>query len=155
MRCACPRSTSATPWRFGLGSGGTLHGFPVVGSLKVVSAPSAIEVQPYKLTIGGSKVDGTIALAYPDGGTPIATAQLEVGEASIPGLLGVALDRSAAAPASAPGAQAAAPPPPAPGAEPLTAGKSIWPESQFDFAALDGIEAKLGVSFGTLSLARV
>ena len=137
----------------GLGSGGTLHGFPVVGSLKVVSAPSAIEVQPYKLTIGGSKVDGTIALAYPDGGTPIVTAQLEVGEASIPGLLGVALDRSAAAPASAPGAQAAAPPPPAPGAEPLTAGKSIWPESQFDFAALDGIEAKLGVSFGTLSLA--
>ena len=137
----------------GLGSGGTLHGYPVVGSLKVVSAPSAIEVQPYKLTIGGSKVDGTIALAYPDGGTPIVTAQLEVGEASIPGLLGVALDRSAAAPASAPGAQAAAPPPPAPGAEPLTAGKSIWPESQFDFAALDGIEAKLGVSFGTLSLA--
>ena len=141
----------------GLGSGGTLHGYPVVGSLKIVSAAERDRSSSrYKLTIGGSKVDGTIALAYPEGGTPIVTAQLEVDEASIPGLLGVALDRSVTAPAPVPGAQAptaAAAPPPAPGAEPLTAGKSIWPESQFDFAALDGIEGKLGVSFGTLSLA--
>ena len=50
--------------------------------------------------------------------------------------------------AAAPGAPV---PPAAP--EPLTAGKSIWPESQFDFAALDGVEGKLGVTFGTLTLA--
>ena len=40
----------------------------------------------------------------------------------------------------------------APGAEPLTAGKSIWPEHAFDFAALDGIEGKLNVEFGSLTL---
>ncbi len=135
----------------GLGSGGALRGSPIVGSLKVASAPSAIEVRPYKLTIGGSKVDGTVAVAYPESGTAIVTAQLEVDEASLPGLLGVALDRRVAAAAPAPGAPPPAPAAPAP--EPLTAGKSIWPESPFDFAALDGVEAKLGVTFGTLALA--
>ena len=138
----------------GLGSSGALRGSPVVGSLKVASASGAIEVKPYKLTIGGSKVDGTIALAYPEGGTAIVTAQLEVDEASLSGLLGIALDSkvASAAPAPPPAVpQPAAPAAPAP--EPLTAGKSIWPESQFDFAALNGIEGKLGVSFGTLSLA--
>jgi uncharacterized protein involved in outer membrane biogenesis len=137
----------------GLGSGATLRGSPVVGSLKMVSAAGAIEVKPYKLTIGGSKVDGTVALAYPEGGTAIVTAQLEVDEASLPGLLGIALDRRIAAAAPAPGAPAQAPAVGPPAAEPLTAGKSIWPESQFDFAGLDGVEGKLGVSFGALSLA--
>lgn len=138
----------------GLGSGGALRGSPVVGSLKVASASGAIEVKPYKLTIGGSKVDGTIALAYPESGTPIVTAQLEVDEASLPGLLGIALDNRVAGTAPAPAAAPGAPgPPAAPALEPLTAGKSIWPESQFDFAALDGVEGKLGVTFGTLTLA--
>jgi hypothetical protein len=40
--------------------------------------------------------------------------------------------------------------PPAP--EPATAGKTIWPEHPFDFAALEGFEGNLGVSFGTLWL---
>ena len=137
----------------GLGSGGALRGSPVIGSLKVVSAPSAIEVKPYKLTIGDTKVDGTIALAYPEGGAAIVTAQLDVDEASLPGLLGIALERKVAVAPPAPGAPPPGPATAAPASEPLTAGKSIWPELQFDFAALDGIEGKLGVSFGTLSLA--
>ncbi len=138
----------------GLGSGATLRGSPVVGSLRMVSAAGAIEIKPYKLTIGGSKVDGAVALAYPEGGTAIVTAQLEVDAASLPGLLGIALDRRLAAATPVPGAPAPAPAAAAPpGAEPLTAGKSIWPESQFDFAALDGVEGKLGVTFGALSLA--
>jgi hypothetical protein len=40
----------------------------------------------------------------------------------------------------------------APGAEPLAAGKTIWPEHGFDFAALDGVEGKLNVNFGSLAL---
>ncbi len=53
-------------------------------------------------------------------------------------MLGLALDRKQIAEA--------------PGAEPLTAGKSIWPEHAFDFAALDGVEGKLNVEFGSLML---
>jgi uncharacterized protein involved in outer membrane biogenesis len=137
----------------GLGSGASVRGSPVIGSLKMVSAAGAIEIKPYKLTVGGSKVDGTVALAYPEGGTAIVTAQLEVDQASLPGLLGIALDRRVAAATPTPGAAAPAAPAAPPAAEPLTAGKSIWPESQFDFAGLDGVEGKLGVSFGALSLA--
>ncbi len=121
----------------GLGSGGALHGVPIVGTVKMVSANRAIELKPQQLTIGGSKVDGTLALAYPEDGPAIVTAQLQVDQATIPSLLGIALDRSATA---------------AVAAEPLTQGKSIWPESSFDFAALDGVEAKIGVGFGALSL---
>ncbi len=121
----------------GLGSGGALRGAPIVGTVKMVSANRAIELKPKQLTVGGSKVDGTLALAYPEEGPAIVTAQLTVDQATIPGLLGLALDRSVTAAVSA---------------EPLTQGKSIWPESAFDFAALDGMEAKIGVGFKTLTL---
>ena len=121
----------------GLGSGGALSGAPIVGTVKMVSADHAIELQPKQLTVGGSAVDGTLALAYPDEGLAIVTAQLQVDEATIPGLLGLALDRSSTAAVSA---------------EPLTQGKSIWPESAFDFGALDGMEGKIGVGFKTLTL---
>ncbi len=121
----------------GLGSGGALRGAPIVGTVKMASANHAIELKPRQLTVGGSQVDGTLALAYPEGGPPIVTAQLAVDQASIPSLLSVALDRSSTAAVEA---------------EPLTAGKSIWPESPFDFAALEDMEAKIGISFATLSL---
>jgi len=121
----------------GLGSGGAMRGIPIVGRAKVVSANHAIEIKPQKLTVGGSTVDGTMALAYPQDGPAIVTAQLEVDKASIPGLLNVALDRASTSEIAT---------------EPLTEGKTIWPESAFDFAALDGIEGKLGVTFGALSL---
>ena len=97
----------------GLGSGGALRGAPIVGTVKMVSASHAIELTPKQLTVGGSTVDGTLALAYPDEGPAIVTAQLKVDQATIPGLLAIALDRSATA---------AVP------SEPLTQGKSIWPE---------------------------
>ncbi len=122
----------------GLGSGATLRDIPIVGTLKVVSANHAIELKPQQLAIGGSKIDGSVALSYPSEGPAIVTGQIEVDSASIPGLLGLALDRKQAAEA--------------PGAEPLTAGKTIWPEHAFDFAALDGIEGKLNVGFGILML---
>jgi hypothetical protein len=103
----------------------------------MVSANRAIELKPRQLTVGSSNIDGTLALAYPDGGPAIVTAQLEVDQATIPSLLGAVLDRGTTAVVEG---------------EPLTQGKSIWPESPFDFAALDGVEAKLNVGFGTLSL---
>jgi hypothetical protein len=121
----------------GLGSGGALSGAPIVGTVKMISTDHAIELRPKQLTLGGSAVDGTLALAYPDEGLAIVTAQLEVDEATIPGLLGLALDRSSTAAVSE---------------EPLAQGQSIWPESAFDFAALDGVEAKIGVGFKTLTL---
>lgn len=128
----------------GLGSGGSLRGVPVVGRMKMVSADHAIELKPNQFTVGGSTVDGTLALAYPSGGPAIVTAQLAIDRASIPGLMAIALDRSV----TTTGAVEKAP-----DAEPLTQGQSIWPESAFDFAALDGAEGKLGLSFGWLSLA--
>lgn len=123
----------------GLGGGAALSETPVAGTLKLTSAEHATELRPQGLTIGGSKVDGSLALAYPSEGPAIVTGQIEVDAASIPGLLGLALDRKQVAEA--------------PGAEPLTAGKSIWPEHAFDFSALDGIEGKLSVVFGSLTLA--
>lgn len=122
----------------GLGGGVALSETPVAGTLKVASAEHATELKPQGLTIGGSKVDGSLALAYPSEGPAIATGQIEVDAASIPGLLGLTLDRKQVAEA--------------PGGEPLTAGKSIWPEHAFDFSALDGIEGKLSVVFGNLTL---
>jgi uncharacterized protein involved in outer membrane biogenesis len=121
----------------GLGNGGALHDAPIVGTVKMISANHATEFTPRQLTVGGSKVDGTLALAYPEGGPAIVTAQLQVDQATIPSLLGVALDRSTTTAVEG---------------EPLTQGKSIWPESPFDFAAFDKMEAKIGVNVGTLSL---
>ncbi|HEY7670136.1 MAG TPA: AsmA family protein [Hyphomicrobium sp.] len=121
----------------GLGTGGAISGAPVIGTVKMVSANHAIELRPRQLTVGGSKVDGTLALAYPESGPAIVTAQLEVDQATVPSLLGVALDHSTTAAVQA---------------EPVTQGKAIWPESTFDFSALDGMEGKIGVGFGTLSL---
>ena len=123
----------------GLGGGVALSETPVVGTLHVSSTDNATELKLQDLSIGGSKVGGSLALAYPSEGPAIVTGELTVDDASVPGLLRLVLDRK--------------PPAELPGAEPLTAGKSIWPEHAFDFAALDGIEGKLGVSFGTLTLA--
>ena len=123
----------------GLGSGVALSETPIVGTLHVNSTDNATELKLQDLSIGGSKVGGSFALAYPSEGPAIVTGELTVEDASVPGLMRLVLDRK--------------PPAEVPGAEPLTAGKSIWPEHAFDFAALDGIEGKLGVSFGTLTLA--
>jgi hypothetical protein len=123
----------------GLGNGMSLQETPVSGTLKITSADHAFELKPQGLTIGGSKLDGAIALSYPSEGPAIVTGEISVDAATIPGLLALVLDRKQAAEA--------------PAAEPLTAGKTIWPEHGFDFAALDGVEGKLRVGFGTLGLA--
>jgi len=123
----------------GLGGGAPLSDTPVVGNLKVSSADHAYELKPQGLTIGGSKVDGSFALSYPKDGPAIVTGEIGVDAASVPGLLNLVLDRKQVAEA--------------PGAEPLAQGKSIWPEHAFDFSALDGVEGKLNVTFGALSLA--
>ncbi len=127
----------------GLGNGSAPRGVPVIGAMKMVSSNQTIELKPQLLAVGGSKVAGTVALAYPAEGPAIVTAQLQVDQATIPGLLAIAVDR---------GATAAVPEQPP--AQPKTAAnaKSVWPESPFDFAALDGIEGKLGIGFDTLSL---
>jgi hypothetical protein len=122
----------------GLGSGAALSETPVVGTLKLSSANHATELKPQGLSIGGSKIDGSVALSYPSEGPAIVTGDVSVDTASIPSLLGLILDRKQVAEA--------------PGAEPLAAGKTIWPEHAFDFAALDGVEGKLNVNFGSLVL---
>ncbi|MTD94264.1 AsmA family protein [Hyphomicrobium sp. xq] len=122
----------------GLGSGAALSETPVVGTLKLSSANHATELTPQGLSIGGSKIDGSVALSYPSEGPAIVTGDVSVDAASIPSLLGMVLDRKQVAEA--------------PGAEPLAAGKTIWPEHGFDFAALDGVEGKLNVNFGSLVL---
>jgi uncharacterized protein involved in outer membrane biogenesis len=125
----------------GLGSGGALRDIPIVGTIKLTSSDHALELKPKQLAVGGSMVAGSLALAHPDEGPAIVTAQLKVDQASIPALLGAVLDRkSVAAAETADG-------------EPATEGKTIWPEFGFDFAALDGVEGKLGIGFGKLSLA--
>lgn len=121
----------------GLGSGGSLQGIPVVGTIKMVSRDHAVEFKPQQLSVGESKVGGSLVLAYPGEGPGIVTAQLKVDKATIPGLLSVAL--SPEAPAAEPQN------------EPLAADRSVWPESAFDFTALDDVEGKLGMTFGTLT----
>jgi uncharacterized protein involved in outer membrane biogenesis len=122
----------------GLGSGAALSETPIVGTIKLGSADRAIELKPLQLTIGGSRIGGSVALSYPSEGPAIVTGQVEVDSATVSGLLGLALDRKQVAEA--------------PGAEPLAAGRTIWPEHAFDFAALDGIEGKFDVGFGSLVL---
>lgn len=123
----------------GLGGGASMQDTPVSGTLKITSADHAYELKPQGLTVGGSKIDGAIALSYPSEGPAIVTGEIGVDAATIPGLLALVLDHK----------QAAAE---APAAEPLTAGKTIWPEHGFDFSALDGVEGKLRIGFGTLVL---
>ena len=79
----------------GLGTGGALRGVPVIGTVKMVSSNHAIELKPQQLNVGGSKIDGSLALAYPSGGPAIVTAELQVDSATIPGLLAVVVDRNA------------------------------------------------------------
>lgn len=122
----------------GLGSSVSLQETPFVGTLKVSSANRTVELKPEGLTVGGSRIDGAVALSYPNEGPAIVTGEINVDTATVPGVLGVVLDRRQVAEAAT--------------AEPLTSGKSIWPEHGFDFAALDGLEGKLTVGFGTLIL---
>jgi hypothetical protein len=129
----------------GLGDGRGLQGTPIVGKLSVVSSEHAIEFKPHRLTIGGSKVGGTIALAYSETGPTIITSELEVDRASIPGLLAAVVDRDAAAAVETKRIGQVE-------GEPATGGKSVWPDLPFDFASFNGSEGKLGISFGTLTL---
>ena len=122
----------------GLGGGASLHETPVSGSVNLTSADRAVVLKPQGLTIGGSRIGGSVALSYPSEGAAIITGEVSVDSATIPGLLNLVIDRKQQADA--------------PEAEPLTAGKSIWPENAFDFAAIDGVEGKLSVKFDTLSL---
>ncbi|MFA5901178.1 MAG: AsmA family protein, partial [Hyphomicrobium sp.] len=122
----------------GLGGSPSLQDTPFVGKLMVASADRAVELKPQGLMLGGSKVDGSVALSYPSEGPAIVTGEIQVDAATIPGLLGLVLDRKQAAEV--------------PVTEPLTSGKSIWPEHGFDFASLTGVEGKLSVVFGTLTL---
>ena len=129
----------------GLGDGRGLQGTPIVGKLSVVSSEHAIEFKPHRLTVGGSKVGGRIALAYPETGPTIITSELEVDRASIPGLLAAVVDRDAAAAVETERIGQVE-------GEPATGGKSVWPDLPFDFASFNGSEGKLGISFGTLTL---
>lgn len=122
----------------GLGGGASLEQIAVNGSMRVVSSDHTFELHPERLTLGGSKVSGAVALSYPSEGSAIVTGAIDVDQATIPGLLAFVLDRQQVADA--------------PGAEPLATGKTIWPEHAFDFGALDGIEGKLNVTFGSLVL---
>ncbi len=120
----------------GLGGGG-LRGVTIQGGLKLSTRGNAIELDPRDLAIADSKVDGRVTLARPENAPAVITAQLDVDEATIPGLLTTVLDRTVTAEVDA---------------EPLTEGKVIWPEHPFDFAALKGIEGKIDINFGALSL---
>lgn len=120
----------------GLGGGG-LRGVGIEGELKIAAHGDVIEVDPNNLTIADSKIDGRLSVTRPEGASAVVSAKLDVDEASIPGLLTAVLDRSVTAQVEA---------------EPLTEGKVIWPEHPFDFAALKGVEGKVEVDFGTLSL---
>ncbi|MBI1648977.1 AsmA family protein [Hyphomicrobium sulfonivorans] len=124
----------------GLGGGVTLSETPVVGTVRVKSASHATELDLHDLRVGDSKVSGTLALAYPSEGPAIVTGELDVDAATVPGLLALVTDHKTI---TVDGADTA---------EPLTAGRSIWPERAFDFSALDGVEGKLGVDFGSLSV---
>lgn len=128
-----------------LGDGRGLRSTTIVGKLAVVSSEHAIEFKSHELTIGGSKVSGSIALAYPEDGSTIVTSELDVDRASIPGLLTAVVDRGATTVVeTVPIEQVEG--------EPAAGGRSIWPERPFDFSAFNGIEGKLAINFGTLSL---
>ncbi len=129
----------------GLGAGRGLQGTMIAGKLAVGSSKNAIEFIPHKLTIGGSKVGGRIALEYRDNGPTIVTSDLVVDRASIPGLLSAVADRGADPAVETDRVELEE-------GEPATGGKSIWPEQPFDFSAFNGIEGKLAISFGTLTL---
>lgn len=129
----------------GLGDGRGLRNATIVGKLAVVSSEHAIEFKPHNLTVGGSKVRGSVALAYPQDGPTIVTSELDVDRASIPGLLTAVLDHSEkAAPQLEPIGHV--------DAEPAAGGRNIWPEVPFDFSAFSGVEGKLAMNIGTLSL---
>ena len=57
----------------GLGAGPALSETAIVGTIKMASAENAIELQPQELTIGGSRIGGSVALSYPSEGPAIVT----------------------------------------------------------------------------------
>ena len=122
----------------GLGTGGALRGVPIVGTVKMISANHAIELKPQQLTVGGSKVDGTPGARLSRGrpGHRHGAASGRQGDDPRP------LGRCA---------RSQQPPAAVSRREPLDrrANRS-GPSSPSTLPALDGIEGKLGVNFGTL-----
>ena len=118
--------------------GAALSETPIVGTIKLGSADHAIELKPQQLTIGGSRIGGSVALSYPSEGPAIVTGR---STSIAPRYRACSAWRSTASRWRRRRAPSRS-----------TAGKSIWPEHAFDFAALDGIEGKLDVGFGSLTL---
>jgi hypothetical protein len=86
----------------GLGGGDVLRETPITGTLKISSADRAYELKAQELTIGGSKINGSVALSYPTEGPAIVTGDISVDAATIPGLLALVLDQKQIAEARGP-----------------------------------------------------
>ncbi len=82
----------------GLGTGGTLRGAPVVGTIKMVSANHAIELKPRPARrSAAARSTARLALAYPEAGPPSSRRSLRSTRRRSRVCLGVALDRSTTA----------------------------------------------------------
>lgn len=121
---------------------------PLAGMVAVAKTGDVLTLSPTGLTMAGTPVAGTLSIKRPEAARASVTGDLQVGEASVTGLLAALLDKQAlSAPSPVPTAAktpaAAAPP---------EAADVLWPEQQFDFGAADAAEGKVTVRFGKLAL---
>lgn len=126
----------------GLRLGGGVAGLPVDGVLHVAARDNVLTLKPRELTIGTRRIAGNVILAQRTGRPSTVTADLELGEVTLPELLTPLLERRTQAAvmsqqAAAGGVESAAGP---------------WPDLGFDLQPLDRLDGRIEVRFAGLRL---
>jgi uncharacterized protein involved in outer membrane biogenesis len=114
-----------------------LEGMPVAGTLRLVQAGGAVNLERLSLKLAGSDVKGQIALS-PAGERQRLQARLDIDELSAAKLLAPLLDQRLAVTGAAEAA--------------LSGRQSPWPAEPFDMAALDHLEGTIQLSTKRLLL---
>lgn len=132
----------------GLGVGDGAAGIPISGTVAVSRQKGTLKLAGNGLSLGDSTVSGTLAVSSAgDNGRRQLDASLFTDKASFAALLAPLLGSAREA-----DVLAAAEASPRTASDETGGAHIVWPEQAFDLALLDGIQGKLSLEAGTLSL---
>ena len=126
------------------------NGAPLKGAVSVARKAGTLSIEGEALTLGASKISGQVDVTHRDGGRKTINAKITADKATISAALAPLLSSSRQLDLLASAEPAQAP-------QPRTASDNetepvIWPEQAFDLAALDGVDGKIALKAGALSL---
>lgn len=137
----------------GISVGEGASGIPFAGTIGITRDGAALRLESEAVNLGASTVSGHVAMSAGDGGRRTIDAALSADTASFAALLapllGAGDTSDVLAAVASPQHQPV--PPPRSATEPTTA-TPIWPEHAFDLDLLGGVDGKIALTIGALTL---